>query len=169
MSFVVHSLIHLLFPWVWCQSLKPVLRQCSKTGLVTVDFIALYTCSCLLYPWVQCQSLKPGLSQCSQTSFVTVDDFIALYTGSYVFYSNGCNVFKHTKIFFTLADTISYRLQSPIFTMITEVWPCANRDMVRNNLNMIIKVALIQVFLFINFRGSWRGNMVHRTFFVHYL
>ena len=36
--------ICLLFPWVQCQSLKPVLSQCSQTSFVTVDdFIALYT------------------------------------------------------------------------------------------------------------------------------
>ena len=46
----------------------------------------------LLFPWVQRQSLKHVLSQCSQTGFVTVDDFIPLYTCSYVFYSHGCNV-----------------------------------------------------------------------------
>ena len=56
------------------------------------------------------------LSQCSQTSFVTVDDFIALYTHSYIFYSHGCNKFLHERMFFTLADTIA-----PIFTVITEV------------------------------------------------
>ena len=42
------------------------------------------------FPWVQCQSLKPVLRKCSQTCFLTVDDFIALYTRSYVFYSHGC-------------------------------------------------------------------------------
>ena len=150
-----------------CQSLKPVLSQCSQTGFVTVDhFIALYTssyvfyshgCKCnvfihartfftvadttsipmgrciymqecsvhsllrFLFPWVQCQSLKPVLNQCSQTGFVTIDDFIALYTSSYIFYSCGCNVFIHARMFFTLADTIA-----PIFTVITEVWPIAN-------------------------------------------
>ena len=46
----VHSLLCLLFPWVQCQSLKPVLSQCSQTGFVTVDdFIALYTRSCVFY------------------------------------------------------------------------------------------------------------------------
>ena len=40
----VHSLISLIFPWVQCQSLKPVLSQCSQTGFVTVDdFMPLYT------------------------------------------------------------------------------------------------------------------------------
>ena len=53
----------------------------------------------LLFAWVQCQSLKPVLSQCSQTSIVTVDDFIALYTPSYVFYSHGCNKFLHQRTF----------------------------------------------------------------------
>ena len=43
-------LIHPLFPWVQCQSLKPVLSQCSQTGFVTVDdFIALYIHSYVFY------------------------------------------------------------------------------------------------------------------------
>ena len=55
-------------------------------------------------------------------------DITALYTPSYVFYSHGCNKFLHARTFFTLDDTIT-----PIFTVITEVWPCANRAMVTNN------------------------------------
>ena len=82
----------------------------------------------LLFPWVQCLSLKPILSQCSQTGFVTVDDFIALCTHSYVFYFHGCNKFLHARTFLAHADTIT-----PIFTLLTEVWPCANRAMVTNN------------------------------------
>ena len=36
--------VHILFPSVQCQSLKPVLSQCSQTGFVTVDdFIPLYS------------------------------------------------------------------------------------------------------------------------------
>ena len=67
----------------------------------------------LLFPWVQCQSLKPVLSQSCQTGFVTVDDFIALYTCSYVFYSNGSNVFiVHARTVFTLADTIGTNFYS---------------------------------------------------------
>ena len=90
----------------------------------------------LLFPWVQCHCLKPVLSQCSQTGFVTGDDFIALYTRcSYVIYSHGCNVFIHARTFFTLADTIT-----PIFTVVTEVWPRANRAMVTNNFTVIIKI-----------------------------
>ena len=81
----------------------------------------------LLFPWVQCRSLKPVLSQCSQTCFVTVDDFIALYTCSYVFYSHGCNKFLHVWTFFTLAYSIA-----PIFTVITEVWPRANPAVATN-------------------------------------
>ena len=89
----------------------------------------LYTRSvCLLFPCLQCQSLKPVLSQCSQTSFVTVDDFIALYTHLYIFYSNGCNKFLHARTIFTLADTIA-----PIFTLLIEIWPHANQAMVTNN------------------------------------
>ena len=54
---------------------------------------------CLLFPWVRCQSFKPVLSQCSQTGFVTVDNFIALYSCSYVFYSHGCNKFLDSRMF----------------------------------------------------------------------
>ena len=61
----LHSLIWLLYPWVWCI----YMQECSVHSLIS-----------LLFPWVQCQSLKPVLSHCSQTSFVTVDDFNALYT-----------------------------------------------------------------------------------------
>ena len=46
----VHWLLCLLFSWVQCQSLKPVLSQCCRTGFVTVDyFIALYTRSYIFY------------------------------------------------------------------------------------------------------------------------
>ena len=119
----VHSLICLLFPWVQCQSLKPVSNQCSQTSFVTVDdFIALYTLWYIFYSHgYNVTSLKPVLSPCNQTGFVTVDDFIALYTLSFVFNSHRCNVFVHARTFFTLADTIA-----PIFgasTVITEVWP----------------------------------------------
>ena len=65
----------------------------------------------LLFPWVRYQSLKPVLSKYSQTSFVTVDNFIALYTPSYVFYSHVCNKFLHAR---TIAQ---------ILTGITKVWP----------------------------------------------
>ena len=102
----------------------------------------------LLFPWVQCQSLKPVLSQCSQTSFVTVDDYIALYTSPYIFYSHGWNVFKHARTFFTLADMILYPFRAPIFTMITVVLPPANWAVVTNNLTMIIKVVLNEGFLY---------------------
>ena len=97
----LHLLIQLPFPCLRCI----YMQECSVHSLV-----------CLLFPWVQCQSLKPVLSQCSQTGFVTVDDFIALYTRSYVFYSHGCNKLLHARTFFTLADMIA-----PIFTVITEV------------------------------------------------
>ena len=87
----------------------------------------------LLFPWVQCQILKPVLSQCSQTGFVTVDDFIAGYTHSCVFYSHGCNKFLHPT-FFTLA------VIAPMFTVLTEAWPCANRAMGTNNYFMLTEV-----------------------------
>ena len=80
------------------------------------------------FPWVQCQSLKPVLSQSNQTSFVTVDDFIAMYTCSFIFYPHGCNKFLHARKIFTLADTIA-----PIFTLVSEVWPRANQARVTNN------------------------------------
>ena len=79
----LHSLIPLLFPWVWCI----YVQECSVHSLIH-----------LLFPWVQC-----------------------IYT---------CNQ-EH---FFTLADRILYRLQAPIFTMITKGWPCANQTVVPNNL-----------------------------------
>ena len=65
-----------LFPCLRCI----YMQECSVHSLVH-----------LLFPWVQCQSLKPVLSQYSQTGFVTVDDFLALYTRLYVFYSHLSN------------------------------------------------------------------------------
>ena len=49
----LHSLIPLLFPWVQCQSLKPVLSQCSQTSFVTVDgwfYYSVHSLICLLFP-----------------------------------------------------------------------------------------------------------------------
>ena len=84
----LYSLMPLLFSSLWCNHVF----TCKNI---------LYTRSVgLLFPWVQCQTLKPVLSQCCQTSFVTVDDFIALYTPSYVFYSHGCKKFLHARTFF---------------------------------------------------------------------
>ena len=105
--------IQSLYPWVRCI----YMQECSLHLLIH-----------LLFPWVQCQSLKPVFSQCSHTGFVTVDDFIALYTHLYIFYSHWCNKFLHARTFFTLVDTIA-----PIFTVLTDVWPRANRAMVTNN------------------------------------
>ena len=65
-------------------------------------FCTLALCCMSSIPLVQCQSFKPVLSQCSQTGVVTVDDFIALYTPSYVFYSHGWNKFLHARIFLHL-------------------------------------------------------------------
>ena len=93
----------------------------ARTFFTLADITSIQMLVCLLFPWVQCQSSKPVLSQCSQTGFVIVDDFIPLYTRSYVFYCHGCNKVLHARKFFTLADTIL-----PIFTMLTEVWPHAN-------------------------------------------
>ena len=39
----VHLHICFLIPWVQCQSLKPVLSQCSQTAFVTVDDFIAYT------------------------------------------------------------------------------------------------------------------------------
>ena len=113
------------------------MQECSVLSLV-----------CLLFPWEQCQSLKPVLSQCSQTGFVTVDDFIALYTCSHVFYSHGYNKFLHERTFFTLVTI------APIFTMITEVWPRANRAVVTNNSTVISEVVLIKAVLIEGFLYS---------------
>ena len=99
----------------------------------------LFKCTCLLFPWVQCQSFKPILSQCSQTSFATVDDFIALYTRSYVFYSHGCNKFLLARTFFTLSDTTA-----PIITVLAKVLPRANRAMVTNNQSVLTEVCANQ-------------------------
>ena len=94
-EFFSHSLIPLLFSCLRCI----YMQECSVHSLCTSSI-----------PMGACQSLKPVLSQCSQTGFVTVDDFIALYTPSYVFYSHGCNKFLHARIFFTLADTTSIQV-----------------------------------------------------------
>ena len=45
----------------------------------------------------------------------------------------------HARTLFTLADTIT-----PMFTVITEVWPRANRAVATNNSPVIIKVVLIE-------------------------
>ena len=117
-----HSPIWLLYPclqWIY-------LQECSVHSPVH-----------LLFSLVQCQSLKPVLSQCSQTGFVTVDDFIALYTASYIFYSHGCNKFLHARTIFKLAaDRIT-----PILTVLTKVWPCANRAVVTDNSTILTKVS----------------------------
>ena len=138
----VHLLICLLFPWVQqISTFKNVFNTrwyhfYSHVCDVFTCKNVLYTRSVrLLFPRVQCHSLKPALSQCSQNVFVAVDDFIALYTPSYVFYSHGCNKFLHSRTIFTLADTIA-----PIFTMLTDVWPRANRAMVANNWTVLTEV-----------------------------
>ena len=89
---------------------------------------------------------------------------------SYNLYTCGCDVFiartcwtlahmtsipvgvmhLHARTFCTLSDTILYPLRVPIFTVITEVWPRANRAVVTNNLTMIIEVVLIKSFLCIS-------------------
>ena len=110
----LHWLIPLLFSCLRCI----YMQDCSVHSLRVSSI-----------PMGASQSLKPVLSQCSQTGFVAVDDFIALYAPSYVFYSLGAiNSYKQARTFFTLADTIA-----PTFTVLTKVWPRANRAMVTNN------------------------------------
>ena len=77
----------------------------ARTFFTLADTTSIPMLVGLLFQWVQCQSLKTVSSQCSQTSFVTVDDFIALYTPSYIFYFRGCNKFLPARTSFTLADT----------------------------------------------------------------
>ena len=43
---------------------------------------------------------------------------------------------------------VLYPLWAPIFTMIKEVWPHANRAVVTNNLTVIIEVVFIEGFLY---------------------
>ena len=59
-------------------------------------------------------------------------------------------IYLHARTFCTLSDTILYPLRAPIFTMITEVWPCANLAVVTNNSTMIIQVVLIESFLYMS-------------------
>ena len=92
----LHSLIWLLYPWVWWCIYK---QECSVHSLIH-----------LLFPLVQCQCLKPVLSQCSQTGFVPVDDFIALYTSSYLFYSHGCNVRAWHLLWASVAKLVLWQL-----------------------------------------------------------
>ena len=87
----VQSPIQTLYPWVRCI----YMQEC---------FVRLLRRSSI--PMCAMSELKPVLSQSRQTGFMTVDDFIALYTLSYVFYSHGCNKFLHARTFFTLTDMI---------------------------------------------------------------
>ena len=61
-------------------------------------------------------------------------------------------MYLHARTFCTLSDTILYPLWAPIFTVRTEVWPCANQAVVTNNSTVIIEVVLIKVML----RGMYR-------------
>ena len=142
---VLYTLLCLLFPWVQCQSLKPVLSQCSQTGFVTVDdFSSLFTRSYIFYShgynkFLHARTFADSTFIPMGVMYLHARMFCTL---SYVFYSHGCNKFLHERIFFTLADTIT-----PIFTVITKVWPCANRAVVTNNLIVIIEVMLIKALL----------------------
>ena len=108
-------------------------------------------CKNVLYSQlVQCQGLKPVLSHCSQTAdqfwdcwwFYCPLQCTLAHTSSIPM---GAINFYMQEHFFTLTDTIP-----PIFTVITEVWPYANRAVVTNNLTVIIKAMLIQGFLYMN-------------------
>ena len=65
-----------------------------------------------------------------------------------------CAMYLHARTFCTLSDMILYSLWAPIFFMITEGWPRANRAMVTNNLTLIIEVVLIDVVLIEGFLYS---------------
>ena len=139
----------LLFPWVQCQNLKPVLNQCSKTGFVTADyFITLYTRSYVFYSH-RCNKFLDArmFFTLADTTFISIAVMYLharmLCTLAHVFYSHGCNKFLHARIFSTLAGTIA-----TIFSLISEVWPLANWAVVTNNLTVIIKAVLIEGFLY---------------------
>ena len=99
---------------------------------------------------------------------------IRLYTCGNVFYTHRCNVyacmhdlythwrylalniFIHISEFITCKNTFLpqsefspagqiFTLRAPIFTVVINVWPCANRAMVTNNLTAVIEVALIDI------------------------
>ena len=103
------------------------MQECSVNSLIR-----------LLFPWKQCQSLKPVLSQCSQTGFLTVDHFIALYTAHTYSIPMGAMYYTYKNVFYI----------TPIFTVIAKARPIANRAVVTNILTVIIKVALIEGFLY---------------------
>ena len=68
-------------------------------------------------------------------------------------------MYLHARTFCTLSDTTLYPLQALIFTVITEVWPCANWAMVTNNLTVIIEVMLTEVVLIDSFLYWYHYNM----------
>ena len=55
-----------------------------------------------------------------------------------------------------LSDAILYPLQAQILTVITKVWPRANRAVVTNNKTMIIEVMVIERFLYTQFKRLGR-------------
>ena len=120
----LHSLIRLLYPWVWCI----YMQECSVHSLI-----------CLLFPWVQCQSLKPVWGSVAEP---VLWQLMILLLCTLAHMSS-----IHARTFFTLADTMLYPLWVPIFTVITEVWPHANQAVFKNNLTVIIEVVLIESFL----------------------
>ena len=132
----VHSLIRLLYLWVWCI----YMQECSVHLFIW-----------LLYPWVRCSYMQERSVHsliwllylrvlCIYMQEHSVHSLIRLlYPWVRCVYMQECSV---------LSDTILYPLQAPIFTMTTEVWPHANRAVVTNNLIVIIEVMLIQDFLY---------------------
>ena len=82
----------------------------------------------LLFPWMRCILHARMFCTPTHTSSIPMS---AMYA----------------RTFFTLADTILCSLRAAIFTVITKVWPHANRTVVTNNLTVIMKAILIEVFL----------------------
>ena len=95
-----------------------------------------------------------GVMYLHARTFVTLTDTTSIPIGA---------MYLHARMFCTLAymtfiplgamyfmqelsvfsDTILYRLWAPVFTVITEVWPSANRAVVTNNLTFKIEVFCI--------------------------
>ena len=137
----VHSLICLLFKWVQCQSLKPVLSQCSQTGFVTVDdFTDLYTQSYIFHSH-DCNVLickNVFYTRCYHFYSHGCDVFTSknvLYTSSYVFYSHVCNVRVWNLFWASVAKPVLWQLmillpvhllRSPLFSWVQCIYTCKN-------------------------------------------
>ena len=93
----------LLFPWVQCQSLKPVLSQCSQTRFVTVMILLLCTLPHMY-------SIPMGA-----INFYLQERFLhlqipLLFPSVYVFYSHGCNVRAWNLFWASVAKPDSWEL-----------------------------------------------------------